>query len=30
MATEIFEKTMAAGKGNLAAGDTCHWIGVRE
>jgi len=30
MATEIFEKTMAAGKGDLAAGDTCHWIGVRE
>jgi pyruvate ferredoxin oxidoreductase alpha subunit len=30
MATEIFEKTMAAAKGDLAAGDTCHWIGVRE
>jgi pyruvate ferredoxin oxidoreductase alpha subunit len=30
MATEIFEKTMAAGKGDLAAGDICHWIGVRE
>src|SRR6266567_2156614 len=30
MATEIFEKTMAAASGDLAAGDTCHWIGVRE
>ena len=30
MATEIFEKTMAAGTGDLKAGDTCHWIGVRE
>jgi len=30
MATEIFEKTMAAAKGDLAAGDICHWIGVRE
>jgi len=30
MATEIFEKTMAAAEGDLAAGDTCHWIGVRE
>jgi hypothetical protein len=30
MATEIFEKTMAAATGGLAAGDTCHWIGVRE
>jgi pyruvate ferredoxin oxidoreductase alpha subunit len=30
MATEIFEKTMAAAKGDLAEGDTCHWIGVRE
>ncbi|HKY52058.1 MAG TPA: pyruvate ferredoxin oxidoreductase [Candidatus Limnocylindria bacterium] len=30
MATEIFEKTMAAASGDLAAGDACHWIGVRE
>ena len=30
MATEIFEKTMAAADGDLAAGDVCHWIGVRE
>jgi hypothetical protein len=30
MATEIFEKTMAAAKGDLATGDICHWIGVRE
>jgi pyruvate ferredoxin oxidoreductase alpha subunit len=30
MATEIFEKTIAAGQGGLAQGDVCHWIGVRE
>jgi pyruvate ferredoxin oxidoreductase alpha subunit len=30
MATEIFEKTMAAADGGLTAGDACHWIGVRE
>ncbi|HZP96227.1 MAG TPA: pyruvate ferredoxin oxidoreductase [Candidatus Limnocylindria bacterium] len=30
MATEIFEKTEAAAKGDLAKGDVCHWIGVRE
>ncbi|HEV8669626.1 MAG TPA: pyruvate ferredoxin oxidoreductase [Candidatus Limnocylindria bacterium] len=30
MATEIFEKTMAAANGGLASGDVCHWIGVRE
>src|SRR6267143_1745619 len=30
MATEIFEKTIAAGNGKLTDGDTCHWIGVRE
>src|SRR5713101_384430 len=30
MAQEIFEKTMAAAKSDLAAGDTCHWIGGRE
>src|ERR1700694_2894179 len=30
MATEIFEKTEAAGKAGVAAGDVCHWIGVRE
>src|SRR5437870_4432005 len=30
MATEIFEKTEAAAKAGLSAGDTCHWIGVRE
>src|SRR6185436_2578607 len=28
MATEIFEKTEAAGKAGVAAGDVCHWIGV--
>ncbi len=30
MATEIFEKTQAAAKAGLSAGDVCHWIGVRE
>jgi pyruvate ferredoxin oxidoreductase alpha subunit len=30
MATEIFEKTIAASEGGVAAGDVCHWIGVRE
>src|SRR5437773_226446 len=30
MATEIFEKTEAAAKAGPSAGDTCHWIGVRE
>jgi pyruvate ferredoxin oxidoreductase alpha subunit len=30
MATEIFEKTQAAARGDLATGDVCHWIGVRE
>jgi pyruvate ferredoxin oxidoreductase alpha subunit len=30
MATEIFEKTQAAAKAGLPAGDVCHWIGVRE
>lgn len=30
MATEIFEKTEAAAKAGLSAGDACHWIGVRE
>jgi pyruvate ferredoxin oxidoreductase alpha subunit len=30
MATEIFEKTIAAGNGKLNDGDMCHWIGVRE
>jgi len=30
MATEIFEKTQAAAKGDVASGDVCHWIGVRE
>ncbi len=30
MAQEIFDKTAAAAKGDLSAGDTCHWIGVRE
>jgi pyruvate/2-oxoacid:ferredoxin oxidoreductase alpha subunit len=36
MATEIFEKTIAAadagpnGARDLANGDVCHWIGVRE
>jgi pyruvate ferredoxin oxidoreductase alpha subunit len=30
MATEIFEKTEAAAKAGLSAGDICHWIGVRE
>src|SRR5687768_14153773 len=30
MATEIFEKTIAAGNGKLSDGDMCHWIGVRE
>lgn len=30
MATEIFEKTEAAAKGDLTTGDVCHWIGVRE
>lgn len=30
MATEIIEKTEAAGKAGVAAGDVCHWIGVRE
>jgi pyruvate/2-oxoacid:ferredoxin oxidoreductase alpha subunit len=30
MATEIFEKTQAAAGGDIAVGDVCHWIGVRE
>src|SRR5438132_1892962 len=30
MAQEIFEKTKAAASGDLKAGDTCHWIGVRS
>ena len=30
MAQEIFDKTMAAAKGDLSVGDQCHWIGVRE
>jgi pyruvate ferredoxin oxidoreductase alpha subunit len=30
MAQEIFEKTKAAASGELAVGDQCHWIGVRE
>jgi pyruvate ferredoxin oxidoreductase alpha subunit len=30
MATDIFEKTEAAAKGDLTKGDVCHWIGVRE
>ena len=29
MANEIFEKTVAAGRGDLTVGDQCHWIGVR-
>ena len=30
MATDIFEKVEAAAKAGPSAGDTCHWIGVRE
>src|SRR5437773_722005 len=30
VATDIFEKTEAAAKAGPSAGDTCHWIGVRE
>ena len=30
MATEMFEKTMAAASGALTSGDVCHWIGVRK
>ena len=30
MANDIFQKTMAAGKGDLSVGDQCHWIGVRD
>src|SRR6266511_46246 len=29
MAQEIFDKTTAAGQGDLSVGDQCHWIGVR-
>jgi pyruvate ferredoxin oxidoreductase alpha subunit len=29
MANEIFQKTLAAGNGDLSVGDQCHWIGVR-
>ncbi|MDE3111451.1 MAG: pyruvate ferredoxin oxidoreductase [Chloroflexota bacterium] len=30
MAQDIYDKTAAAAAGGLAAGDQCHWIGVRE
>jgi len=30
MATEMFDKTMAAASGELTSGDVCHWIGVRK